>query len=102
MAELKRDDLQNIRHITASKSKTGEFSHVHHIKSSFEHISYKQNRGIFPWLVGIAVEILVFLRAESHANINRQNRNFEGKSSKEREIPMFILCKMKNSTPLFK
>ena len=60
---IKRDDIQNIIHITASKSKTGEFSHVHHIKSSFEHISYKQNRGIFQCLVGIAVEILVFFKS---------------------------------------
>ena len=57
---IKWDDIQNIIHITASKSKTGEFSHVYHIKSRFEHISYKQNRGIFPCSVGIAVEILVF------------------------------------------
>ena len=37
-----------------------------------------------------------------HGSINRQNGNFESKSSKERKIPMFILCKMKNSAPLFK
>ena len=53
---IKWDDIQNITHITASKSITGEFSHVRHIKSSFEHISYKQNRGIFPCSDGIAVD----------------------------------------------
>ena len=26
---------------------------------------------------------------------NGQNGNFEGKSAKERKIPMFIICKMK-------
>ena len=88
---IKWDDIQNITHITASNSKAGEFSHVHHIKSSFGHISYKQNRGIFPCSDGIAVDFS-FLRAESPCKYkSTKNGNFEGKSSKERKIPMYII-----------